>query len=466
VGEDGDVDETNAGAERRLLRRGDGCAEDDESENNGPPRQDVDHSAAIILFTSPMPSAVLERFLRYVKYDTQARESSTTYPSTPGQVVLLRALVEELWDIGILDAEIDEHGYVMATIPATTRKTTVPVIGFIAHVDTSPEMSGAGVKPIVHRAYDGRDLILPDDPSAVLRVAEMPYLGECQGHDIVTASGTTLLGADNKAGVAEIMEAADRLMGLPQIPHGPIRIAFTPDEEVGQGTKHFDVARFGARYAYTMDGGARGELEYESFSADAMTITFHGFNTHPGYARGRMVNAIKLAARFIDRLPADRLSPETTDQREGFVHPYVIDAGVERTSVKLLIRDFDTRELAAKEAWLRDLAADVVRQVPGAAIDVSIEESYRNMREVLDEHPLVVEHARQAITRAGLSVRERPIRGGTDGSRLSFMGLPTPNIFAGEQNFHSRLEWVSVQDMEKAVDVIIELAKVWEEQSP
>jgi len=271
------------------------------------------------------------------------------------------------------------------------------------------------------------------------------------------------LGADNKAGVAEIMAAADRLMTSPGISHGAIRIAFTPDEEIGHGTKHFDVARFGARYAYTMDGGGRGELEYESFSADAMTITFHGFNTHPGYAQGRMVNAIKLAARFIDRLPADRLSPEATDGREGFVHPYVVDAGVERTSVKLLIRDFDTPQLAVKEDWLRELAAGVAREAPGASIEVRIEESYRNMREVLDQHPLVVEHARRAIARAGLPVIERPIRGGTDGSRLSFMGLPTPNIFAGEQNFHSRLEWVSVQDMEKAVEVFIELARVWEE---
>ena len=412
-----------------------------------------------------MPTSVLDRFLRYVTYDTQAREGSATYPSTPGQLALLRALVDELRDIGVADAEMDRHGYVMATIPATTAKPDVPVIGFIAHVDTSPEMSGAGVKPIVHREYDGRDLILPDDPSAVLKAADLPYLRECVGHDIVTASGTTLLGADNKAGVAEIMAAAERLMASPHIPHGPIRIGFTPDEEVGHGTKYFDVARFGARYAYTMDGGARGELEYESFSADAMTITFHGFNTHPGYAKGRMVNAIKLAARFIARLPHDRMSPETTDGREGFVHPYVVDAGVERTSVKLLIRDFDSRELSAKQGWLRQLAADVVGEVPGASFDATVEQSYRNMREVLDRNPVVVAHAREAIRRAGLTVRERPIRGGTDGSRLSFMGLPTPNIFAGEQNFHSRLEWVSVQDMEKAVDVIVELAKVWEERA-
>ena len=410
--------------------------------------------------TSP---AVLERFLRYVTYDTQSREGATTYPSTPGQLVLLRDLVVELQAMGIADAAMDERGYVMATIPATTKKADVPVIGFIAHVDTSPEMSGAGVKPIVHRAYDGRDLVLPDDPTAVLRVADMPYLGECLGHDIITASGTTLLGADNKSGVAAIMTAAEWLMTHPEIPHGAIRIGFTPDEEVGQGTQHFDVAKFGARYAYTMDGGSRGELEFESFSADAITITFRGLNTHPGYAKGHMVNAIKLAARFIERLPADRRSPETTDGRDGFVHPYVVDASVDRTSVKLLVRDFVTDGLAEKEQWLQSLAADVVREVPGASFEAEIVESYRNMREVLDQHPLVVECAREGIARTGLTVRERPIRGGTDGSKLSFMGLPTPNIFAGEQNFHSRFEWVSVQDMAKAAEVIVEVAKVWEE---
>jgi len=412
-----------------------------------------------------MSASVLDRFLRYVTFDTQSSETSATYPSTPGQLVLLRALVDELHALGVHDAVMDAHGYVMATIPATTAKTTVPVIGFVAHVDTSPEMPGAGVRPIVHRAWDGRDLVLPDDPTAILRVADAPYLGECVGHDIVTASGTTLLGADNKSGVAEIMTAAAYLMAHPEIPHGPIRIAFTPDEEIGKGTEHFDVARFGARYAYTMDGGQRGELEYESFSADAMTVTFRGFNTHPGYARGRMVNAIKLAARFIDRLPPDGLSPETTAGRDGFVHPYVVQASVERTSVKLLLRDFDTAELERKADWLRGLAQEVVDAVPGAAVDVEVETQYRNMREMLDQHPLVVAHAREAITRVGLTPRERPIRGGTDGSRLSFMGLPTPNVFAGEQNFHSRLEWVSVQDMEKAVEVIVELAKVWEEQA-
>lgn len=409
-----------------------------------------------------MSESVLDRFLRYVRYDTQSREDATTYPSTPGQLVLLRDLVAELQAMGLSDASMDAHGYVMATIPATTSKADVPVIGFIAHVDTSPEMPGAGVTPIVHRGYDGADIVLPDAPDAVLRVADWSYLAECIGQDIVTASGTTLLGADNKSGVAEIMTAAAYLMAHPEIAHGPIRIGFTPDEEVGHGTEHFDVARFGARYAYTMDGGRRGELEYESFSADAITLTFIGFNTHPGYAKGRMVNAIKLAAAFIDRLPPDSVSPETTDKRDGFVHPYVVQAAVDRTSVKLLLRDFDTTVLKERAAWLRELAERVVADVPGASLEVRVDEQYRNMREVLDHHPLVVDCAREAMTRLGIPLIERPIRGGTDGVRLSFMGLPTPNLFAGEQNFHSRLEWVSVQDMERAVDLIVELARVWE----
>jgi tripeptide aminopeptidase len=411
-----------------------------------------------------MQSRVLERFLRYVGYDTQSREGAEAYPSTPGQLVLLRDLLGELQALGLSDATMDDHGYVTATVPPTSTRPGVPAIGFIAHVDTSPEMSGAGVRPIVHRGYDGGDLVLPDDPDAVLRVIDSPYLGECIGHDIVTASGLTLLGADNKSGVAEIMTAAEYLLAHPDIPHGAIRIAFTPDEEVGQGTKYFDVAGFGAHCAYTMDGGARGELEFESFSADAISITFRGFNTHPGFAKGRMVNAIKLAATFIDRLPSDRLSPETTEALEGFVHPYVMQAGVDRTTVKLLVRDFVTAGLQEKEAWLMSLARAVVERVPGASVESRVEESYRNMREVLDHHPLVVDCAREAIRRTGLAVRERAIRGGTDGSRLSFMGLPTPNVFAGEQNFHSRLEWVSVHDMEKAVEVIVALAQVWEER--
>ncbi len=412
-----------------------------------------------------MQTSVVERFLRYVTYDTQSVEGADTYPSTPSQLVLLRDLVDELKALGIADAAMDEHGYVMATVPATSAKAGVPVIGLIAHVDTSPEMSGAGVKPIVHQAYQGQDLVLPDDPTAVLRVADSPYLGECLGHDIITASGTSLLGADNKSGVAEIMAAAEYLLQHPEIPHGPIRIAFTPDEEVGQGTKYFDVKRFGALYAYTMDGGMRGELEFESFSADTFVATFNGFNTHPGYAKGRMVNAIKLAARFIERLPLDRLSPETTEGRDGYVHPYSMQASVDRTTVKVLLRDFVTAALAEKARWLESLAREVVAGVAGASVECKVEESYRNMREVIDQHPIVVERAKEAMARAGVEVRTRAIRGGTDGSRLSFMGLPTPNLFAGEQNFHSRLEWVSAQDMEKAVEVIVHLARVWDERA-
>jgi len=410
-------------------------------------------------------SDVLDRFLRYVRYDTQSDETSTTFPSTDKQLILLRALTDELRAIGVADASIDEYGYVMATIPATTKKAGVPTIGFLAHVDTSPEMPGAGVAPIVHRGYDGRDLALPDDPSAVLRLQDIPALADQMGHDIVTASGTTLLGADNKAGVAEIMTAAAFLVAHPEIAHGTIRLGFTPDEEVGRGTQHFDVARFGAQFAYTLDGGRRGEIEMESFSADAMTVTFHGFNTHPGYAKGRMVNAIKAAARFIDRLPHDRLSPETTDGHEGFVHPYVITAGVQTTSVRLLIRDFVTAALREKEQALEALAREVAAGYPGIRVEVTVDESYRNMKEVLDRYPAVVDHAREAIRRAGIEPITHPIRGGTDGSRLSFMGLPTPNLFAGEHNFHSRLEWVSVQDMEKAVEVIVHLCQVWEEST-
>ena len=410
-------------------------------------------------------SAVLERFLRYVRYDTQSNESSDSYPSTPTQLVLLEALASELEVLGAADVVMDANGYVTATVPATSRKPNVPTIGFIAHVDTSPEMSGAGVKPIVHRAYDGHDIVLPDDPTAVLRRSENPALAERIGDDIVTASGTTLLGADNKAGVAEIMTAVERLLADPGIPHGTVRVAFTPDEEVGRGTKHFDVAGFGAQCAYTMDGGSRGDLEWESFSADAMTVTFLGFNTHPGYAKGRMLNAIKVAAAFIDSLPPVGLSPETTDGRDGFVHPYAMQTGVDRTSVRFIIRDFDTTGLKAKQDLLASLAEQTASRFPGTRVELSIEEQYRNMREVLDQHPAVVDCARQAMQRAGLTVREQPIRGGTDGSRLSFMGLPTPNIFAGEHNFHSRLEWVSRQDMEKAVEVIVHIARAWEERT-
>jgi tripeptide aminopeptidase len=414
---------------------------------------------------STLRDACLSRFLEYVTFDTQSDENSTTYPSTPKQLELLKHLLKELKAIGLADAAMDQHGYVFATIPATTKKALVPVVGFIAHVDTSPEMPGANVKPIVHENYQGQDLVLPDAPTAVLRFKDNPALAEQIGCTIVTASGTTLLGADNKAGVAEIVSAADYLMKHPEIPHGAIRVGFTPDEEVGNGTKYFDVATFGAACAYTMDGETRGEIEMETFSADAITITFQGNNTHPGYAKGKMINAIKVAADFINRLPKDGFAPETTDGYEGYVHPYVVNASVEKTSVKLLLRNFKTPKLREQEAFLVKLAKETVADWAGATVECKVDESYRNMKEILDKHPQVVENAREAVRRAGLTVREHPIRGGTDGSRLCFMGLPTPNIFAGEHNFHSRLEWVSAQDMELAAKVIIELVKVWEERA-
>jgi tripeptide aminopeptidase len=414
---------------------------------------------------TPIKTSCVERFLRYITFDTQSDEESSTYPSTEKQLVLLRHLIEELRELGLDDAAIDEHGYVMATIPATTDDANVPVIGFIAHVDTSPEMSGADVKALIHENYQGGDLVLPDDPSQVIRRSENPHLEEQIGNDIITASGTTLLGADNKAGVAEIVGAAEYLVAHPEIPHGPIRIGFTPDEEVGRGTEHFDVEKFGAKYAYTVDGETLGEIEMETFSADSMTVVFQGFNTHPGYAKDKLVNAIKIAADFIGRLPKNALSPETTDGYDGYVHPYVLQGGADQASVKFLIRDFKTPGLKEREALVEKLARETVADYPKASVEVRVEESYRNMKEVLDNHPEVIEKAREAIRRAGLEVRMHPIRGGTDGSRLCFMGLPTPNLFAGEHNFHSRLEWISTYDMHKSVEVIVNLCRIWAEES-
>ena len=409
----------------------------------------------------PLETSALTRFLRYVAIDTRADDASTTCPSTPGQLELSRLLASELRALGISDAVVDDNGYLMATIPASPGLEDRPAIGFVAHVDTSPEMSGTGVKPIVHRRYAGGDIVLPDDPSAVLRVADNPALAERIGDDIVTASGTTLLGADDKAGVAAIVAAAELLMSSRDVAHGPVRIAFTPDEEIGRGANRFDVAAFNCVCAYTLDGGSRGELEYESFSADLVTVAFKGFNTHPGYAKGRMVNAIRLAADFVAALPRQHLSPETTDGYDGYVHPYDVSASVDRTVVKVLLRDFVTANLAAQRELVVQLAQAAAANHPGCSIDIDVREQYRNMREVLDQHPLVVDRARQAMRNLGLEPVERPIRGGTDGSRLSFMGLPTPNIFAGEHNFHSRLEWVSAQDMDLAAHVIVEIARLW-----
>ena len=401
---------------------------------------------------------VLDRFLRYVTIDTRADDSSQTCPTTAGQLEMMRLLEAELRAIGVSDVSIDANGYLMGTIPATAPQA--PVIGFVAHVDTSPEMPGNDVRPIVHRAWDGADIVLPDDSTAVLRAADNPDLAAQIGNDIVKASGLTLLGADDKAGVAAIVAAAEHLMAHPDIPHGPIRIGFTPDEEIGRGANHFDVDRFGAVCAYTLDGGSAGELEYESFSADVLRVTFRGFNTHPGFATGKMVNAIKAAARFIDSLPVGALSPEATSGYDGFVHPYQLDAAVDRTTVRVLLRDFVTAALD-EQAALVDRAARAAADMFGASVQIERQEQYRNMREILDRHPEVVQRARDAFRRIGLAPIERPIRGGTDGSRLSFMGLPTPNLFAGEHNFHSRLEWTSRQEMELAARAVVEIAREW-----
>lgn len=412
----------------------------------------------------PLQESVLERFLRYVQVDTRSDPASKETPSTAKQLVLLDQLIEELRAIGITDGVRDDQAIVMATIPATSSKA-VPVIGFTAHVDTSPEMSGEHVKPIVHRNYDGRDIVLPDDPTAVLRVAELPALAAKKGEDIVTASGGTLLGADDKSGVAVIMAVAEHLMKHPEIPHGVIRLAFTPDEEIGRGVKQFDVKRFGARCCYTLDGEGLGRLNTETFSADSMTVTFQGFNTHPGLATGVMVNSIKVAADFITRLPKRELAPENTQEREGFVHPHHLEATVDRTVVRFIIRDFETPELAKKEALLEKLAQATIADWPGSSVVCEAKPSYRNMRDVLVHHPEVVENAREAIRRAGVPFEELGIRGGTDGSIMSELGLPTPNIFCGMHEFHSRLEWVSAHDMAKAADVVIQLARIWEERA-
>jgi len=412
--------------------------------------------------TTTQQTSVIERFLRYVKLDTASDPTSESTPSTAKQLVLLDLLVEELSALGLKDAKRDEFGIVMATLPANTSKKNVPVIGFLAHVDTSPELSGANVKPIVHRNYDGRDIVLPDHPSAVLSPKEDADLAGKRGEDIVTASGDTLLGADDKAGVAVVMAAVEHLVRNPGVPHGTLRIAFTPDEEIGRGVRQFDIARFGARYAYTLDGAGLGTLEAETFSADSMTVTFQGRNTHPGFATGVMVNAVKVAADFINRLPKDTLSPEKTKDKEGFVHPNDITASVDRTKVHFIIRDFETSELAVKEEFLKKLAIDTVKDWPGSSAMFEVKESYRNMRDEIARHPQILELAREAIRESGMTPIETSIRGGTDGSILTEMGLPTPNLFSGQHRFHSRLEWVSGQDMEIAARTIVNLARLWE----
>ncbi|MGE5353692.1 MAG: peptidase T [Acidobacteriota bacterium] len=406
----------------------------------------------------------VERFLRYVKYDTQSDEESTTFPSTAKQLILLRDLAKELKDMGLEDAHVDEHGYVIATLPSNASKD-VPVIGFIAHVDTSPAVSGYNVNPVINRNYQGGDIVLSKDNSQVIEVEKNPDLKNMIGFDIITTDGTTLLGADNKAGVSEIMDAVNYFLTHPEEKHGTIKICFTPDEEVGRGTEKFNVEKFGARYAYTVDGSSRGEVEIETFSADAVVVKFFGKNIHPGYAKGKMVNSMKVASYFVNSLPKDTLSPETTEKREGFVHPTALNGNEELTTVKFIIRDFVTEKLKGYEDTLKDLAQKAVDQYPGSRMDFEVIEQYRNMKYVLDKHPQVSEYAVEALKRLDVEPIMSPIRGGTDGSRLSYMGLPTPNIFAGEHSFHSQLEWVAIQDMEMSVKNIVTIAQVWEEKA-
>ncbi|KJC35930.1 peptidase T [Bradyrhizobium sp. LTSP885] len=407
---------------------------------------------------------VTERFLRYVVIDTQSDPESPTCPSTEKQKNLGRLLVAELQAMGVSDAHLDAHGYVYATIPANTDKT-VPVICFCSHMDTSPDCTGKDVKPQIVTNYRGGDIVLPADPSQVIRAAEHEALADQIGNDIITSDGTTLLGADNKAGLAEIMDAAHFLISNPQVKHGTIKILFTPDEEIGRGVDKVDIKKLGADFGYTMDGESAGHIEDETFSADGASIVIAGVATHPGFAKGKMEHAIKIAAAIVDHLPKDSCSPETTDGRDGFLHPVAISGALETARIEFIVRDFTEDGLKQKEALLEAITKDVMTAYPRSSYRIDVKQQYRNMKQVIDRHPEIVAYAIEAIKRAGLTPVTGSIRGGTDGSRLSFMGLPCPNIFAGEHAFHSRLEWVSRQDMEKAVQTIVHLAMIWEERA-
>jgi tripeptide aminopeptidase len=408
--------------------------------------------------------AVKERLLRYVQIDTQSDPLSNSQPSTEKQKDLSRLLVQELLELGIKDAHLDDHGYVYATIPATSSRN-VPVICFCSHVDTAPDCSGTGVVPMVHTSYTGAPIVLPHDPSQVITIEEHPYLKDKIGDDIITASGTTLLGADDKAGVAIIMELAAQLVANPQVLHGEIKILFTPDEEIGRGVDKVDLKKLGADFAYTLDAGELGSLEDENFSADGMTVYFHGIAAHPGSAKGKMINAIKLAGEFVASLPKEKLAPEVTEGREGFVHPVRITGSAELAQVDFIIRDFETQKLGEHEFLLQHLADEIVLKYPGARTTYEVKEQYRNMKEVLQHHPQITVLAEEAMLNCGIQPRKFPIRGGTDGSRLSFMGLPCPNLFTGEMSLHSKQEYVSVQDMEKSLAVLLELVQLWEKNA-
>jgi tripeptide aminopeptidase len=405
-----------------------------------------------------------ERFMRYVQIDTQADPLSQTVPSSEKQKNLSRLLVQELQAMGIKDAEMDAFGYVYATIPSNTDKK-VPTLCFCSHVDTAPDCSGTDVKPLLHKNYQGGDIVLPDDPSQVINTVVFPYLKTQIGHDIITASGNTLLGADDKSGVAEIMDAAHFFMTNPAVKHGTIRILFTPDEEIGRGVDNVDMKKLAADFGYTLDGGPRGDLEDETFSADGVTITINGVSAHPGYAKGLMENSMKIAGEILAALPKKRLSPESTDKKLGFVHPTAINGVLEKTTMSFIVRDFTDEKLQAHEAELEAIVKKIIAKYPNATYDFKIKEQYRNMKKVLDQHPQVMANAREAIKRIGIKPVTNAIRGGTDGSRLSFMGLPCPNLFAGQMGIHSKKECISVQDMNKAVEMIVEICKIWEEKS-
>ncbi|KKB80163.1 peptidase T [Devosia soli] len=409
-----------------------------------------------------MTDTVLDRFLRYVVIDTQSDGASPTQPSTEKQKDLLRLLVSELQAIGLSDAHMDENGYVYATVPANTDKT-VPVICFCSHVDTAPDFSGTGVKPQIIRNYAGGDITLVSDTSRVIRVADHPELANQLGNDLITTDGTTLLGADDKAGIAEIVTAAEILLKDKSIRHGTIKLLFTPDEEIGRGVDKVDFKTLGADFAYTMDGETAGTVEDETFSADGLDISIKGVAMHPGFAKGRMENAIKIAGEIVARLPRN-VSPEATEGRDGFVHPVAISGSMEKADIAMIVRDFTEEGLREKHAMVEDIAKAVLANYPGSTYAISVREQYRNMKQVLDQYPQIVENAVEAVRRAGMEPKLSSIRGGTDGSRLSFMGLPTANIFAGGHAFHSPLEWISRQDMEKAVATIVEVAKIWEER--
>ena len=409
--------------------------------------------------------SITDRFMRYVQIDTQSDPNSGTFPTTEKQKDLSILLQKELITMGIDDVFVDTHGYVYASIPPTSDKTNIPVICFCAHIDTAPDCSGTDVKPILHNNYSGNDIVLPDDATQILRLSDCPYLQNHIGHDVITASGKTLLGADDKSGVAIIMEAVQYLISNPSIKHGLIKIVFTPDEEVGKGTAKINMEKIGAKFGYTLDGGERGSLEDETFSADGVSIVVNGVIAHPGYAKNTLINAIKIASEIIDSLPKTEWSPETTEGREGFVHPVAINGIAEKSTIQFIVRDFTEDGLNANHQRLENLAKNIVSKYPGATMEYSKHEQYRNMKEVLDKFPHVVKYAAEAIQRVGIPLKKESIRGGTDGSRLSYMGLPCPNIFTGMQNIHSKLEWIGVNDMVKAAETIIHLAQIWEEKA-